>query len=222
MKRILLPAFLTFVLISPAFASERQLRKGNRLYGKEEYVESLTQYSLASKDQPSDPRPVFNGGNALYRLSELDQAAQSFDSLTQPGLPVELRSGAHYNSGNARYQQDDYKAAARAYRSALILNPADEDARYNLALALRSQKKPPQQCPNPKQDKKDQGDKDKDKPRPEQGKTPDPATRPQDQMPGEDAERIMRAAAEKEKAVRSQMMQRSAAQKERPPVQEDW
>ncbi|MBI5623242.1 MAG: tetratricopeptide repeat protein [Elusimicrobia bacterium] len=207
-----------------AQASEAQLRKGNSLYKKEKYVESLEQYSRAAKDAPADPRPVFNSGNALYRLSELDQAAGAYTALTADGLPPALRSGSHYNAGNARYQQGDYKAAARSYRSALILDSDDEDARYNLALALRSQKNPPKQCPDPKKDKKDdkkdQGDKD-EQPK-EQGKTPDPATRPMDQMQKEDAERIMSAAAEKEKAAQQQMMQQSAGQKERPRVKEDW
>ncbi|MFA6317883.1 MAG: tetratricopeptide repeat protein [Elusimicrobiota bacterium] len=223
----ILSASAAFVLLASwAAASEAQLRKGNKLYGREEYLESLEQFGRAAKERPADPRPVFNSGNALYRLSELEQAAQAYGALTEEGLPPALRSGAHYNTGNARFNQGDYKAAVRDYRSALILNSGDEDARHNLALALRSQKSPPKQCPNPKdQDKKDdkKGGGDKDQPKPQDNKPQDPATRPQDQMQKEDAERIMSAAAEKEKAAQQQMqMSQQAGQKDRPEVREDW
>ena len=54
----------------------------------------------------------------------------------------------------------------------------------------------------------------------QQKQPPPPAPRPQDGMSKEDAARIMRAVAEKEKAARQSVMQPSANKK--PPSEEDW
>ena len=63
----------------------------------------------------------------------------------------------------------DFRAYAEAasYRQALGIKPKDEDARHNLALALRMLKNPP---PKKKDDKKDKNKQDKkeNKPQPQQ------------------------------------------------------
>jgi hypothetical protein len=116
-----------------------------------------------------------------------------------------------------------------AYRRAVVLAPRDRDSKDNLAVALRmlkhppppkQQRKKPNNKPNPdkKDDQKNQQDKGgggKNDSQP-----PPSAPRPQDQMSKDDAQRIMRSVAEKEKASQSRM-QRISPQK-RPPPEEDW
>jgi hypothetical protein len=109
------------------------------------------------------------------------------------------------------------------------LTPGDADARRNLAVALNRKHNPPP----PKKDKQDQKknpDKPKDEPQKNQdksggGKTGQTKTRPQDSMSREDADRVMRAVADREKGARKQAAPASAYGQKRPPkapTEEDW
>ncbi len=221
----LLAAFLLWHPAPAAAATaEGHLRKGNKLYGEEKYVPALESYSKANKSRPKDPRPVFNAGSALYRIKEFDQAASAFKALDVPQVPKEVRAAALYNLGNMHFQKEDYGTAVKAYRQALIRQPEDPDIRHNLAIALRRKRKPP---PKKKQDKKNKDKKKEDKkkkPDPKEdkkSKPPEPATRPQDQLSREDAERILRSASEKEKKARQRVQKRRVRSKP-PDVKEDW
>jgi Ca-activated chloride channel family protein len=221
-------AALLLLCLLPTFAhagDESDLRAGNRLYNKRQFTQALERYRAAQR--PGDMRPDFNAGDALYRLEDLDEAAQKFQRMADdPKVPREARAAAYYNLGDVLVQKQDYAGAVAAFRRAVVLAPQDRDSRDNLAVALRMLKHPPppkKQCnkPNPdkkKDEKKDQ--KDKGGGNNSESKPPPPAPRPQDQMSKDDAQRIMRSVAEKEKASKSQMQQVSP-QKRLPP-EEDW
>jgi Ca-activated chloride channel family protein len=209
------------------------LRDANKKYDAGDYDQALELDSRASEAAPNDPRPIFNAGDALYRLDRDTDAAGAFSSVAaQRAAPSGLRADALYNLGNARYAQGDYVSAADAYRRALALAPGDADARRNLVLAVLHEKSPPpkkkpKNDQNKKQDEPHKPDQDKnqgggDSNRPQQP----PRTRPQDQMSREDAERVMRAVAEREKATQKQQAQPSARYGNRPPPrapsEEDW
>lgn len=225
---LLLPA-----AAAPARAAlaEGVLREANKAYGDEKYEDALELYGQASGRRPGDPRPVFNAGDALYRLDRDTDAAGAFDSVASGrGTPPSLRAAALYNLGNARYRTNDFAKAADAYRQALALDPADADARRNLVVAMNRKKVPPpdnqkkrSDKPDPKpEDKKDQ-DRDRDQKKEQGGGQT--KQRPQDSMTREDADRVMRAVAEREKSTRKQAGPAPAYGRKaapRPPTDEDW
>jgi tetratricopeptide (TPR) repeat protein len=205
------------------------LREGNRLYGKERYEDALERYDRARRSKPKDPRPAFNAGDALYRLSRLDDAGELFGALAaRADLPPATRAQAWYNLGNARFDGGDYPAAADAYRRALTLAPRDPDARRNLAVALRAIKNPPpkrqgpKNQPDPKPDPKSEDKKDGGGQGQGDGKTPPPKTRPQDQLTREEAERVLNASEDAEKDARRKAAQAAARRAGDPPKGEDW
>lgn len=206
-----------------AATAEGSLRRGNELYRQEQYAPSLEEYARAGKKRPQDPRPVFNAGDALYRLSEYEAAAVSFRRIAQSQAPTALRADAYYNLGNSRFQAGQYREAVESYRQAIRLNPGDAEARHNLAVALRHLKNPPPPDKNPQkkppekpQGKEKEGGGSSAEPPPSQ-----PRTRPQDEISREDAERILRAVSEKEKALQRAVQKLSPRQKT-PPTEEDW
>ncbi|MBI5202322.1 MAG: VWA domain-containing protein [Elusimicrobia bacterium] len=192
------------------------LWSGNRNYAKGDFDKAAALYADAGKRSPQDSRPAFNSGAADYKRENFDEAAENFTKVAEsPATPKKVAPSSFYNLGNTRFKQEKYPEAAEAYRRCLLLDPADEDCRFNLVQALKAKKNPP-----PKQDKKDdKQDKkdDKDKKQP-----PNPKPRPKaGEMSQEDAERILQAVKEKEKAT---MRQQQAQQKNSKPLQEetDW
>ncbi len=217
-KILLLLALCAWAPGARAAGTEAELREGNRLYGKSQYQAALEEYSRARR--PGDARPDFNSADALYRLEDYDEAVGKFQRLAEdPKHPRALRSAAYYNLGDALVRRRDYARAVDAYRRAVVLAPKDPDARHNLAVALRMLKDPPpppKKCDNPKKKPEDQKSKGG-------GQNPPPPTppRPQDRMAKDDAQRIMRSVAEKEKAAQKMLRQMSPRQNRTSP-EEDW
>lgn len=220
-------AAVAVLLLATPFARaatiESTLREGNKQYGAGRFDEALDSYGRASGRKPADPRPMFNAGDALYRLERDSEAASAFDAASrQRQAPRELRADALYNLGNARARQGDYAQAAESYRKALGLAPDDPDARHNLVVALSRLKNPPRQK-NDKNDRKNPpkpDDKNKGDGQEGQGSTPPQTTRPRDALSREDAERVLRAVADREKAPKARAARGDP--RRRPPTGEDW
>lgn len=70
--------------------------------------------------------------DTLYKSEKYEEAAKQYESLLKrQGSSAML----YYNLGNAYYKDEQIPRAILAYERALLLNPADRDARFNLELA---------------------------------------------------------------------------------------
>jgi len=74
---------------------------------------------------------VYQRGMDAYEHEQWSLAIQEFESILRSGYEAEL---LYYNLGNAYYRAGHVAGAVWAYQKALILNPNDADARYNLSL----------------------------------------------------------------------------------------
>jgi tetratricopeptide (TPR) repeat protein len=79
----------------------------------------------------------FNRGDALYQLGRYEEARQAYHQAAELDRDGELRSKDYYNLGNTFAAMGDKGGAIAAYRRALVLDPADEEARHNLEVLLR-------------------------------------------------------------------------------------
>ncbi len=131
-----------FLLGSCGGGGRAQLVRGQQLYESGKYREAFESYQAVLLQQ-GGPEIKYNSGNALYRMSQYRDAAQTWrDALNGSD---QLRERAYFNMGNAyvRAAEDanemsDYLGrAVQAYEEALKLDPNDVDAKYNLELALR-------------------------------------------------------------------------------------
>lgn len=195
------------------------LRSGNSQYKKEQYDKALEYYSKAAALAPDNKKALYNMGNALYKKGELDKARESYQASA---ADKKLSQASIFNEGNAIFKQEKYKEAAMKYKEALLRDPGDKDAKYNLQIAL--QKKNNNQCQNPKNNNQNQNNQNKNQ---NQDKKPDNTkNKPSGSgMSKEDSERIMQMAKEKEKNnakpdMSSPQMQKQGGQK--PPPEEDW
>lgn len=115
-----------------------QVRKGNRLYNKGEYKESVERYDRALALDPKSFEAGYNLGNALYKAEMFDKSEQVLQKVSADSLRSdEERAEAFYNLGNAQFQQKKYKEALASYRQSLRLNPSDMEAKYNYAYTKR-------------------------------------------------------------------------------------
>lgn len=111
-----------------------QVRKGNRHYHKGDYKPAIERYTQALSYAPESSEALYDLGNALYKAELFDKAEQTMIRAAADTLRSDTeRAEAFYNLGNARFKQQKYKEALESYRRAMLLDPADMEAKYNYA-----------------------------------------------------------------------------------------
>jgi Ca-activated chloride channel family protein len=129
----------------------REAIRGRQLYDQGKYLEAYEAYQAVLRQQ-GGPELRYNAGNALYRLKQYTEASKSWREA-MPGGSDMLRQEAFYNMGNAfvRASEDAnalsgyLERALDAYEEALRLNPGDQDAKWNLEIALQKRGDPGQE-----------------------------------------------------------------------------
>jgi len=114
----------------------RRIDDGNRLHNRGAYQSAVRAYQSAQVGAPDQPEAYYNAASSLLAL---DEYLQAIEVLEQALLTADdaLKVQAYYNLGNVYFEMGLFLDAVTAYQEALLLNPEDDDARYNLELALQ-------------------------------------------------------------------------------------
>ena len=171
--RIKFFCFLWILLIRFGFSQNGEITnyiyEGNKNAQSESYIEAEKSYRKALSLSPEKAEALYNLGNTHFLDEQYDEASQRFFQTQKLSKNKEVRHQAFHNMGNVYMQKKEYQKAVEAYKNALRNNPADDETRYNYALAkelLEKDKPPEEQEQDDKKDQKDQNDqeeKDKDK-----------------------------------------------------------
>jgi Ca-activated chloride channel family protein len=213
---------LMFFSYSGFAQNDNQLiKKGNAAYNKKQYDLALDNYKQAVGKNPSNQKAQYNLGNALFKTEKPEDALIAYDAaIANSKLPAE-KAGAYYNKGVVLQNGKKLPECIDAYKNALRLNPADEDARLNLQKAIQQQ----QQQQQKQQDKKDQK-KPKDDPKkkdeqkqPENKNNDFPKPQPS-KMTKKEAEEKLKALLQQEKKLQDKLRKVNAASPEKP--EKDW
>jgi tetratricopeptide (TPR) repeat protein len=138
-RGLALPIVLTAVLLGFRFWGQEP--GGNRAYRDGDYSRAVERYRAALIRGTSTPRLEYNLGTALFQIGEAQDAQGLLESALRAQAP-ELRARAFYNLGNVLTQggeasAEDLQTAIEAYRRSLLLDPRNENARWNIELAMR-------------------------------------------------------------------------------------
>ncbi len=214
------------------------LREGNKFYKNGKYNNATESYSKALQKAPKDVRAAFNQADALYKLNEMDKAKEMFNAVTKVSTNAPIKARAFYNVGNVHYKQEKWEESAKAYKESLKLNPKDEDAKYNLMMALAKIKKnggggnknQPQKNKDQKQDKQqnqqqnqnqNQQQNQQQQGQNQQPQQPKQGQQQQQQMSNEEAQKLLEAIGAEEGKVQ-QKLTKEKGKPERVKVQKDW
>lgn len=166
----------TLLLISVSiFAQQKKdfaLPDGNEQFEKKQYAEAEANFRVSKSDNPKKAIAAYNLGNAIYKQNQAGEAKFAYAKAVESAKTKNEKHYAYHNLGNAYMKEKAYDKAVDAYKNALRNNPADEQARYNYALAKKMLKdNPPSKNDDKKKDKK--GDSPDKKPNPDQNKDKD-------------------------------------------------
>lgn len=128
--------------------AEKLNQEGNQAFSEQAYLEALDLYQSAQVESPELAEPYFNAANTFYRQGDYPAALEQMQMALQYVDEASLAKSSLFNLGNSLYNSQDLDRAVESYTRALLLDPGDQDAKYNLELALQQQEQEQQQEQN--------------------------------------------------------------------------
>lgn len=202
--------------------NDRQLiREGNRLYRQKQYAQAEVLYRKAIAKKADNPQAVYNLGCALMMQQKDSAAIVQYENATKLEKNKLRQSKSWHNIGVMCQSHKMYGEAVRAYEQSLRLNPSDDETRYNLALCKQQNKNNPQQDKNQQDKKNEEKEDDKGQQQKKDKKDQQKEEQPKEQMSKDNAERLLDAAVQNEKATQ-QRLKKALQQPRKKQLQKNW
>lgn len=211
------------------------IRQGNRQYRARKWTAAEVQYRKAIARNANNPQAVYNLGCALMMQQKDSLAMQQFAKSADLQTTNKIRCAkSFHNMGVIMQNHQEFAKAIECYKMALRNNPQDNETRYNLALCkhqLKNQKNQQKQNKNKSgndknnKDKNKQNKKNKDQNKQKNNQNKDKNNQSQkpeqDKMSRDNAEQLLNAAVQQEKATK-QKMQKAMSQPRRRQYDKNW
>lgn len=245
-------ALLIFMLLNSSSnvmaqkANERDLiRIGNKHYRNGDYKKAETYYRK-SLDAKSSMEAFYNLGNALVKQGQDSMAYEMYkQAVSQPSTDTKKRAQIYHNMGDLTYAsglqdlkvgdehaQANFQQAVNDFKSALRLNPDDNETRYNLAMAQYQLKKSQQggggnnkdknqknQDQNQNKNQPQNKNQNQDKQQPQSQQKPQPQQQKKNQMDDQTADQLLNSAQQDEKQVQKKLMRQPTKRRQ---LDKDW
>ena len=219
MRRLLILLVSFVVALGANAQSDRQhIRNGNRLYHEQKFEQAEVEYRKALGKNSANPQAHYNLGCALMAQQKDSAAIKQYETAGKMEKTPKRRAMVYHNIGVVCQQHQLYQQAIAAYEESLRNNPNDNETRYNLALCKRLLKNNPQNNQKKnnkdkdKKNNKDQNNKDQN----QKNQDKQNQDKQQEQMSKDNAEQLLNAAMQEEKATQQRIkkaMQKSGARK---------
>lgn len=189
----------------------RLVRQGNRAFQAKDYKAAEKCYLKALQSEPRNARARFNLADTYLSQENPQEALKHYAEAAKQEPNKLVRAMSYHNMGYVHHKQKQYDKAIDYYKEALRLNPADEDTRYNLALAQK-QKKEQQQ--NQQQQQKQ--DKKQDRNRQKQDQDQQQQQQQPDQLSQENVDQLLQLSRQAENQTRRKLEQMQPRKKSLP------
>ncbi|MBL7867616.1 MULTISPECIES: tetratricopeptide repeat protein [Flavobacterium] len=165
MRQLLIYTLLlfSFAAIAQEKDKDKNLPRGNKEFKEKNYVDAEAEYRISLSKSPTKAIASYNLGNTIYKQKQPSEAKLAYVNTIENAKTKAEKHKAFHNLGNIFMTEKKYSDAVEAYKNALRNNPADEQTRYNYALAKEYLKNNPEPPKDDKKKDKDKKEKDKDK-----------------------------------------------------------
>ena len=237
-EHILFVLMTLFTLFAHAQDSDRDyIRLGNRHYRNMQFHDASTNYLKAlSKKQSFEAN--YNLGNSLVLQGQDSTAFERYkDALAQPCDNALKKAKVYHNMGNQMYANgcammkssngnatQSFQQAIDLYKSSLRCNPADNETRYNLAMAQYMLKKSQQQQGgggSQDQNKDEKKDEENQQQQQQQQQQKKEQQQQDNTMSDEAAQQLLNSAQQDEKNVQKKVQEQKTNNRSRQ-LEKDW
>lgn len=167
--------FISLLVSVTAFAQvdKKDVRRGNRQFGKAKYGDADISYRKALNADSTSVPAAYDLANNLYRQGDFAGAGKSYQQAlrhipeAKPRKQADYAFDTYFNAGDAALQQKQYRAAMESFIQALLIRPDDMEAKENYVYARKMLENNPDgggggNDQNQDQDQKQDQDQNKD------------------------------------------------------------
>ncbi|QPC81140.1 tetratricopeptide repeat protein [Phototrophicus methaneseepsis] len=137
MKRKLLLAIVCFGIAGCTPSAAERNNAANHDVQTGEIESAIAAYQQAQVLEPDNAVLYYNAADALQQANRVTAAVEALEFAIAQG-DDDLKAVAYYNLGRIYFLGEDYEQAIFAFQEVLRLTPDNNDARFNLELALAS------------------------------------------------------------------------------------
>ena len=137
--KYILTSVLAILCAAQMFAQvdRHDVRAGNRKFKKEDWREADISYRKALVKDSTSVAANYNLANTAYRQKNYDEAGKLMDRIKDSAPASSHVSDYWFNAGDVALAKKDYQAAVNAFKSALLANPSDLEAKENYIYAKK-------------------------------------------------------------------------------------
>ena len=221
-KRVVTVLMLLMAVSTYAQTDRQYLRQGNKQYNAGDYANAEVSYRKAIEKNPRNPQALYNLGNALMAQKKDSASIEQFQNAAKLETNPMRKYQSFHNIGVICQSHKMYGEAIEAYKSALRLNPNDDETRYNLVLCKHQKQKQDQNKQDQQQNKNDQNKDDKkEQQQQDQKKQEKQQEKPKPQMSKDNAEQLLNAAMQQEKQTQDRL-KKAQQQPQRRNILKNW
>ena len=137
--------FISLLVSVTVFAQvdKKDVRRGNRQFGKAKYGDADISYRKALNADSTSVPAAYDLGNNLYRQGDFAGAGKSYEQAlrhipeAKPRKQADYAFDTYFNAGDAALQQKQYRAAMESFIQALLIRPDDMEAKENYVYARK-------------------------------------------------------------------------------------